>query len=415
MSDPTPETCLVASIVIDPSWSWEVIDKEGITAESFRHNTARKMFSKLSEMRGQGKEITQLNLANELPGLTNEVWNLTKHQVAASPAYFARAVIEINRRYALAELGQELAAQAGKPEADLDAVVDSALQSLNKVSYAGFINTSVTLREAARRVVDDLDNSPSFIPTPWPPLNEAIGGLRKGALYVLAARPGIGKSLLGLQLAAEISSPSCSVAFFSLEMEPEQLATRALASASQINSMKIDRRLLSEQEKQRLALASKDISDHLHIVGIPSKQINQLRPTLRKIRASGGGLGAVFIDYLQLLDAPGNSLYEKVTKISGQLKSLAMELDLPVVALAQLNRKAAERDGSPSLADLKDSGAIEQDADAVLTLSRNKSGNLSLMILKNRQGADGGFTLEVNLPTMSIKRFTWGVEKWKED
>jgi replicative DNA helicase len=179
--------------------------------------------------------------------------------------------------------------------------------------------------------------------------------------------------------------------------------------------MKIDRRLLSEQEKQRLALASKEISDHLHIVGIPSKQINQLRPTLRKIRASGGGLGAVFIDYLQLLDAPGNSLYEKVTKISGQLKSLAMELDLPVVALAQLNRKAAERDGSPSLADLKDSGAIEQDADAVLTLSRNKSGNLSLMILKNRQGADGGFTLEVNLPTMSIKRFTWGVEKWKED
>lgn len=402
----TPEVGLVASIVLDPAWSWEAIDSVGITADNFRHTTTRKLFSKLSEMREQGKEISQITLATELPELSSEVWQLTKHILSANPSYFADKVLEINRRYALGEIAQEIVQLAGKPEADIDALIDKVSQSLNKVSDKGFTTQSVTLREAAASVIDDLDNPPSFIPTPWGALNEALGGLRKGALYVIAARPGIGKSLLGLQLATAISSPTKQVAFFSLEMQPEELATRALASKTFTNISKIDRRQLTEQEKQSLALAYKDLTNHLHLIAIPSRQVSQLRPELRKIKATKGNLGAVFIDYLGLLDAPGQSLYEKVTKISGQLKSLAMELDLPIVALAQLNRKAEDRQGAPSLADLRDSGSIEQDADAVLMLSNDDSGNLSLTIQKNRQGPLGSFTGHIDRPTMTIKTFT---------
>jgi replicative DNA helicase len=365
------------------------------------------MFSKLSQMREVGKTLTQAELAVELPTLAQSVWRVTDHFFSPSPEVYADAVLEINRRYSIRDLSLLLAQEAGNPEADLDALLDKASQTLNKVLDKGFTTQSSTLKEAAASVIDDLDNPPSYIPTPWPALNEALGGLRKGAFYVIAARPGMGKSLLGLQLASAIANPTRQVAFFSFEMNETELATRALASKTGINLSKIDRRELSEQDKQKLALAYKELTDNLHLIATPSRQVSQLRPTLRAIRATKeGSLGAVFIDYLGLLDAPGQTLYEKVTKISGQLKSLAMELDIPLVALAQLNRKAEERQGSPSLADLRDSGSIEQDADAVLMLSNDDSGHLSLTIQKNRQGPLGSFTGLIDRPTMTIKTFT---------
>jgi replicative DNA helicase len=409
MTEPeiTPELGIVASVLLNPAWSWEVIDRLGLTPDNFRHSDARQMFSKLSQMREVGKTLTQAELAVELPTLSQSVWRVTDHFFSASPEVYADAVLEKNRRYSIRDLSLLLAQEAGNPEADLDALLDKASQTLNKVLDKGFTTQSSTLKEAAASVIDDLDNPPSYIPTPWPALNEALGGLRQGAFYVIAARPGMGKSLLGLQLASAIANPTRQVAFFSFEMNETELATRALASKTGINLSKIDRRELSEQDKQKLALAYKDLTDNLHLIATPSRQVSQLRPTLRAIRATKeGSLGAVFIDYLGLLDAPGQTLYEKVTKISGQLKSLAMELDIPLVALAQLNRKAEERQGSPSLADLRDSGSIEQDADAVLMLSNDESGHLSLTIQKNRQGPLGSFTGLIDRPTMTIKTFT---------
>jgi len=185
-------------------------------------------------------------------------------------------------------------------------------------------------------------------------------------------------------------------------MDSQEIASRALSSSTGISLTKIDRRNLTEQEKKQIAEAYKELTNNLHLVATPSREIRQLRPTLRAIRAKGT-LGAVFVDYLGLLDAPGNSLYEKVTAISKQLKSLAMELGVPIVALAQLNRKAEERSGAPSLADLRDSGAIEQDADSVLLLSNDEMQDLSLVVAKNRQGPLGSFTGKLDRSTMTLK------------
>ena len=398
----TPESGLIASILFDPDWSFASIDSKGLTPSQFIHADTRQMFQRLLEMRDQGKPITQAALAIELPELADKVWRVTDHTATASPDYYLEKILEIIQRYDLGALAQSLAQAATNPEADLETALDNALQTLSSLADKGFTTKSQSLREAARDVLDDLDNPPRFIPTPWPALNEALGGLRPGALYVVAARPGIGKSLIALQLASSIARPNCEVAFFSLEMDGPEIASRALSSSTGINLTKIDRRNLSEQEKRQLAEAYKDLTNHLHLIATPSRQVQQLRPALRAI-ANQGTLGAVFVDYLGLLEAPGSSLYEKVTAISKQLKSLAMELAVPVVALAQLNRKAEERSGAPSLADLRDSGAIEQDADSVLLLSNDDQKNLALVVAKNRQGPLGSFTGYLDRPTMTLK------------
>lgn len=398
----TPESALIASILLDPVWSFEAVDKAGLAPSHFRHSEPRQMFQKLLEMRDKGEPIDQSALAIELPELASQVWRVTDSTAAPAPEYYLGKIMEMSQRYDLGALAQSLAQVATNPEADLEATLDGALQTLSSLADKGFTTNSQTLREAAQSVLDDLDSPPSFIPTPWPALNECLGGLRPGALYVVAARPGIGKSLIALQLATAIATPSRQVAFISLEMDSQEIASRALSSSTGISLTKIDRRNLTEQEKKQIAEAYKELTNNLHLVATPSREIRQLRPTLRAIRAKGT-LGAVFVDYLGLLDAPGNSLYEKVTAISKQLKSLAMELGVPIVALAQLNRKAEERSGAPSLADLRDSGAIEQDADSVLLLSNDEMQDLSLVVAKNRQGPLGSFTGKLDRSTMTLK------------
>jgi replicative DNA helicase len=187
-------------------------------------------------------------------------------------------------------------------------------------------------------------------------------------------------------------------------MAAPELAARALSAETGIPLGKIDSKDLTEQEKSFISLAHTALSPELYLETSSSRQVTQLRPSIRKIKASAGALPvAVFIDYLQLLEADGSTLYERVTAISKQLKSLAMELDLPIVALAQLNRAAEHRGGAPGLADLRDSGAIEQDADAVILLSEDELGRLVMSVQKNRQGALGSLTGELSRSTMTLK------------
>lgn len=400
-----PERGLIASILLSPADSLSVIDRLAITPNDLIHPETRQMLTEILAMREASDPIDQATLSLKMPErFKTAPWEVTSEHAAPAPEFYARAVLEVSKRSSLVSLAHELATLAGNPESDIEQGIDKALSTLNQTQDKGLITKSVTLREAAALVVDNLDSPPRFIPSPWPALNEALGGLRPGAFYVIAARPGVGKSMLGLQLAASIAGPNSDVAFFSFEMNAEEIATRALASQGKINISKIDRAELTETEKQRLAIAYKDLSQHLHLIAGQSRQVTQLRPSLRAINVNTGNkLRAVFIDYLGLMEAQGSSLYEKVTAISGQLKSLAMELDIPIIALAQLSRKAEDRQGPPSLADLRDSGAIEQDADAVLMLSNDPNGNLSLTIQKNRQGPLGSFTGLIDRPTMTLR------------
>ena len=400
-----PERALVASILLSPSDSFQTLDRLGIQPADLIHLETRLMLQELLKMRELGHPIESAALASRLPQQYQaSVWEVTSEVAAPSAEYWGSLVVTLAKRARLLELAETLRQRAGNPESDLEQDIDNALLTLSQTQDKGLVTKSETLQEAAARVIDDLDNSPRFIPTPWPALNEVIGGLRPGAFYVIAARPGVGKTLLGLQLAQGIASPEKPAAFFSFEMNAEELATRALSSKTGINIGAIDRRTLTEKQKETLALAFKELSQSLHLIATPSREVTQLRPALRAIRSnSGGKLGAVVIDYLGLMEAKGSSIYEKVTAISGQLKSLAMELDIPIIALAQLNRKAEERPGAPGLADLRDSGAIEQDADAVLMLSNDDSGRLVVTVQKNRQGPQGYLLGTIDRSTMTLK------------
>jgi replicative DNA helicase len=189
-------------------------------------------------------------------------------------------------------------------------------------------------------------------------------------------------------------------------MQVEEIAARALAASSGIGLGSIDSREITAE--QRATLEAQLLTPDLYVDATSELSVSQLRPKIRQLKAKTGALpAAVFVDYLQLLESPegfrASSLYETTTAISKQLKRLAMELDLPVVALAQLNRESEKRPGAPALYDLKDSGSIEQDADVVILLSEDKQRRLSLSVSKNRQGPRGSLTGEVNRATMTVR------------
>jgi len=401
-----PERALIASILISPAEGLEALDRLAIKPSDLNHIETRLMLAEILKMRDQGDPIEAAALSARMPEQHKAApWEVTSEVGAPAADYYGQIVVKLATRSRLLVLSEQITKTATNPEADVEALIDQALLTLSQAQGQGLANKSETLREAASRLIDDLDNPPRFIPTPWPALNEVIGGLRPGAFYVIAARPGVGKSLIGLQLAEAIANPERPVALFSFEMNAEELATRALASKTGIETRKIDRRDLSEKEKERLAVAWKNFGNSLHLMATDSREVTQLRPALRTIRSNNGGkLGAVVVDYLGQLETKSASLYERVTLISGQLKRLAMELDVPVVAMAQLNRKAGERPGAPGLADLRDSGAIEQDADVVLMLSNDEaSGKLVVTIQKNRQGPQGYLLGTIDRSTMTIK------------
>ena len=397
------EQDFLGSVIFNRAEGLEALDKGRFSLEDFREKNSRAVFSAIQELHKNQEPVTAMTVAALLPHELKALpfaWT----DAAGSPSFYGKLLKDEIKRRALAETALELKRDSENPETDLEQLLDKALSRLSQIQDKGFTNSAISLREAAAQIVAELDQPPRFIPTPWPALNELIGGLRPGALYVIGARPGKGKSLIALQLASEIARSSGPVAFFSFEMKALEIATRALSAETGIPLGKIDRKTLTKEEDSFIRLAQPGLPTELYLEDSSSRQVSQLRPSIRKIKASAGALPvAVFIDYLQLVEAAGSSRYDVVTAISQGLKSLAMELDLPIVALAQLNRNAAYRAGAPGLADLKESGAIEQDADVVILLSDDEQGRLVMSVQKNRQGALGSLTGELHPSTMTLK------------
>ena len=242
------------------------------------------------------------------------------------------------------------------------------------------------------------------VPTGFAPLDAILGGgmLRSG-LYVLAARPGMGKTTVALQIADSVAANVGPVLFVSLEMSLEQIEGKRIARVSGIPSNEIllgDGKNLDYGKIRSAAEKLKKIP--LYISRRPAATVAQIRRMAKQI----DGVQCVVVDYLGKID-PGNSRtgrYETVTAISKDLKTLAVELDIPVLALCQLNREDTGRnDKRPQLSDLRDSGAIEQDADGVLMLHRTdyyevsetplkpwESVELEILLRKHRHGASFG-------------------------
>jgi replicative DNA helicase len=306
--------------------------------------------------------------------------------------YYAEIVAKMSTRRLLAAAGRkvvQLAAQAGD-ELELVELARKAVDATSKATT----HMVQSFGETIDLMLSQLDEKPDMIPTPWAAVNEIIGGLRPGGLYVVGARPAVGKSVIALQLAKAMTAKG-AVAFSSLEMSESDVQTRAVSGDLRIDLGRLLRRDLTPGDwnkiRDRRAAWQKVplfIDDNS---GVTMTDIKRFARSVNRRQPLAG----LVVDYLQLMAQPpgdGRSRQEFVSDMSRQLKILAMELKIPVVALSQLNRGSTQReDKMPTISDLRESGSIEQDADVVLLLHREimgeKRGDLSMLVAKNRNGA----------------------------
>ena len=275
-------------------------------------------------------------------------------------------------------------------------------ETVHSSSRKGAEPLSTILQKVINKVTDLTENRREFtgIPSGFYDLDDMLFGFQKSDLLILAARPAMGKTSLALNFLLEAGLRGHKAAFFSLEMPKEQLAMRLLAVNSGVDLFKIMRgRLLEDElsEVVRHAGALRDLP--LFIDDTPALTVNGLMSRARRM-ASEHGLDLMMIDYLQLMrgSAATNSREQEISEISRSLKGLAKELDVPVIALSQLNRALeARRDRRPMLSDLRESGAIEQDADIVLFIYRDEvynedskePGVAEVIVAKHRNGGTG--------------------------
>ena len=264
---------------------------------------------------------------------------------------------------------------------NIDEVVDNVTKRLNILQKNGGIVSGVK--------------------TGYRDLDKLTSGFQKGDLVILAARPSVGKTAFALNVANNSSYNSKeAVAVFSLEMPAEQLVTRLICCAGSINNDSLKTgSILKENPNKYYAAADKVMHDNLYIDDTPGIKVGEIAAKCRRLKQDVG-LKLVIIDYLQLISGPNNSKesrQQEVSDISRSLKAMARELECPVIALSQLSRAVEQRKGKPMLSDLRESGAIEQDADIVAFLHRedyqNKekeaetNGLTEIVVAKHRNGA----------------------------
>ncbi len=234
-------------------------------------------------------------------------------------------------------------------------------------------------------------------------MDEKIGGFQKGEFVIVGARTSIGKTAFALNIAENIVERNISVGFFSLEMSGGDLHQRLTCGKSGVSQKKIKQSKLKESEYIKLKKSVIDIENYpLYIADFSYAPITDIKSKARTLKRKEG-IEILFIDYLGRISIKGDGQrWEKYSQISSELKSLAKELDIPIVVLSQVGRQSENK--APSLADLRDSGSIEQDADVVILLHRNRnSSDTSLEIAKNRNGGTGKVSLSFDFEGTKFK------------
>ena len=245
-------------------------------------------------------------------------------------------------------------------------------------------------------VLDSMRREDTYVPSPWPKLDMLIGGFRPGAVYVVGARPGVGKTVIALQIAQSLAQHG-HVSFSSLEMSEEELVKRILSERLAIPMQRAANNELNAADWEKIATYNNRVTANIAFDTRATMGPSGIREHARQV-SRRSPLAGVVVDYLQLMSSSGpkGKRYDDVSEFSRQMKLMAKDLEVPVVVLSQLNRDS-EKGGTstPRLSDLRDSGAIEQDADVVILLSRDTSedvssvGVIELDVAKNRHGKTG--------------------------
>lgn len=326
-------------------------------------------------------ELRRRNQLDEVGGESYVIGLLNIVPTSIHAQHYGHIVEAASVRRRMITAASTIANLAFEQEEDISVSIDRAEQALFSISEERTTRDLVAVKEVARSYLDRIEelhergDEVIGVPTSYTDLDRLLGGLNKSDLIIIAARPGMGKTALQLAIGqAAARRYSKRIAIFSLEMSAEQLVQRMIAAETRIDSQRLRRGDLEEHEWPIFYEAVGRLSEtQIFIDDTPSISPLQLRTKCRRLY-SEHGIDLIMVDYLQLMQADlsyGNRVQE-ISEISRGLKGLARELDVPLIANSQLSRAVEQRnDKRPMLADLRDSGSIEQDADVVMFIYRD--------------------------------------------
>lgn len=309
-----------------------------------------------------------------------------------SVTYHAAIVANDSARRRLLAAGQKLAQDAAGG-AGVDVVAEQALEAVGR-ALAGVTSTVEHIGATMADTINSFEDRVTYAETPWAAINHLIQGWRPGGLYVIGARPSVGKTVAGLQAALSLVNIG-PVAFISLEMSEKELQTRMISHEAKVDISHLTQNRLTNADNARMApVIPRWDKMPLFIDKTHATTFAAISRHAWSVKRKHG-LAALVIDYVQLMEStdPKKREYEVVTENSRKLKLLAQQLNVPVIALSQLNRGSEQRESKrPQLSDLRASGAIEQDADVVILLHRDlmkDPSEMELIVAKNRHGVTG--------------------------
>jgi len=383
------EEVVIGAMMIDKKGVDEVIDI--LNPEAFYKEAHQHIFDAIFKLFKEGSPIDLLTVSNQLKkdgrleacGGDYYIIQLTqKVSSSAHIEFHARIIIQKYIQRSLIKISTEIIEDSYDESTDVFDLLDKAESKLYEVTQGNIKRSSETAQNLVTQAlakIEEISNKEglSGIPSGFERLDKLTSGWQPSDLIIVAARPGMGKTALTLSMARNISvDQNIPVAFFSLEMSSVQLITRLISSETGLSSEKLRTGKLETHEWEQLNVKVKDLEKApLFIDDTPSLSIFDLRAKARRL-ASQHGVKLIVIDYLQLMTAAtgnkGGNREQEISMISINLKALAKELSVPVIALSQLSRAVETRGGSkrPLLSDLRESGAIEQDADIVSFIYR---------------------------------------------
>ncbi len=412
------EQSVLGSMILDKDaiiTATEILD-----SEDFYKEANKEIYEAIIELYDRNEPVDLITLSEELKkrdtleaigGVTYLADLSDAVSTTANAKYYCEIVEEKSILRKLIKACNEIIGDGYKDEKEINSIIDNAEKKIfditQKKSHEGFSEIKSVLLDSFHKIEEMAESEGGItgIPTGFLDLDNKTSGLQKSDLILVAARPSMGKTALGINIIQNAAlKHGCSAAVFSLEMSKNQLVQRMLSSESHIEVQKIRNGDLTEDEWPKLVRSMGPLSESkIFIDDTPGIGLNEMRAKCRRLKIEHG-LDIILIDYLQLMSGDGRTenRQQEISAISRGLKGLAREMDCPVIALSQLSRAPELRaDHRPIMSDLRESGAIEQDADVIMMLYRDEYYNPDtekknigeIIITKQRNGPTGTIEL----------------------
>ena len=433
------EQSVLGGLLLDNS-AWERIS-DTLNEDDFYRHDPRLIWQQIARLMNVSRpaDVVTVNVSLSSAGKSEEVGGLAylnalAHNTpsAANIRRYAEIVRERSMLRKLVSVADEISADAFNPLGkEARQLLDEAEAKVFKIAQEGARSTTGfrVIQPLLSEVVDRIDelyhregdSDVTGVPTGFSDLDKMTSGLQKGDLVIVAGRPSMGKTAFSMNIAEYVAiEQGLPVAVFSMEMGAVQLAMRMLGSVGMLDQHRMRTGKLLAEDWPRVTHAVQKMQDaQLHIDETPALSSGEVRSRARRLARQCGTLGLIVIDYLQLMGAStsGENRATEISEISRSLKSLAKELECPVIALSQLNRSLEQRPNKrPIMSDLRESGAIEQDADLILFIYRDEvynpdspdKGTAEIIIGKQRNGPIGSVRMTFQGSSTRFLNFTGG-------